>query len=172
MSELIPVVGKKEIEDVIRDLAAKISEDYKNADLVLMGVLKGAFIFLSDLSRHLSIPVQIDFIQTSSYGAGTSSSGKIRLVKKPDINIRDKDVLLVEDIVDTGLTLQFLMDYLNSFHPRSVKVCAFLDKKERRENDVAVDYACKTVEKGFLVGYGLDYAENYRSLPGIYHLKL
>lgn len=172
MSELIPVLGKKEIENIITDIARKISEDYKNSDLVLVGVLKGAFIFLSDLSRHLSIPVQIDFIQTSSYGTEMSSSGTIRLKKELEIDIQNKDVLLVEDIVDTGLTLTYLIEYLESFHPKSVGVCTFLDKRERREKNVTVDYACKTVEEGFLVGYGLDYAEDYRSLPGIYHLKL
>lgn len=172
MPELIPVLKKSEIDKIVADTARRISADYKNSELVLVGILKGAFIFLSDLARQLSIPVKIDFIRASSYGGETSSSGKIRLTKELETDIRDRDVLLVEDIVDTGLTLTCLIEYLKSFGPKSVKVCAFLDKRERREKEVTVDYICKVVEEGFLVGYGLDYAEDYRSLPEIYHLKL
>ncbi|MGE0084595.1 MAG: hypoxanthine phosphoribosyltransferase [Desulfococcaceae bacterium] len=172
MPELIPVLKKKEIDKLVADTARRISADYKDSELVLVGILKGAFIFLSDLARQLSIPVKIDFIRASSYGAGTSSSGKIRLTKELETDIRDRDVLLVEDIVDTGLTLTYLIEYLKSFHPKSVRVCAFLDKRERREKEVAVDYVCRVMEEGFLVGYGLDYAEDYRALPEIYHLKL
>ena len=172
MPELIPVLKKNEIDKLVADTARRISADYKDSELVLVGILKGAFIFLSDLARQLSIPVKIDFIRASSYGHGTSSSGKIRVTKELETDIRDRDVLLVEDIVDTGLTLTCLIEYLNSFHPKSVRVCAFLDKRERREKEVAVDYVCKVMEEGFLVGYGLDYAEDYRSLPEIYHLKL
>ncbi|MEZ4526893.1 MAG: hypoxanthine phosphoribosyltransferase [Desulfobacterales bacterium] len=172
MPELIPVLKKNEIDELVADTARRISADYKDSELVLVGILKGAFIFLSDLVRHLSIPVKIDFIRASSYGDKTSSSGKICLTKELETDIRDRDVLLVEDIVDTGLTLTFLIEYLKSFGPKSVKVCAFLDKRERREKEVAVDYVCRVMEEGFLVGYGLDYAEDYRALPEIYHLKL
>jgi len=172
MPELIPVLRKKEIDSLVADTARRISADYKDSDLVLVGILKGAFIFLADLARHLTIPAKIDFIRASSYGDGTSSSGKIRLTKELEIDIRDRDVLLVEDIVDTGLTLTFLIEYLKSFHPKSVRVCAFLDKRERREQEVDVDYVCRVMEEGFLVGYGLDCAEDYRTLPEIYHLKL
>jgi len=172
MPELIPVLGKKEIDNLVAATARRISADYKDSDLVLVGILKGAFIFLADLARHLTIPAKIDFIRASSYGEGTSSSGKIRLTKELEIDIRDRDVLLVEDIVDTGLTLTFLIEYLKSFHPKSIRVCAFLDKRERREQEVDVDYVCRVMEEGFLVGYGLDCAEAYRTLPEIYHLKL
>ncbi len=172
MPELIPVIKKREIDELVADTARRISADYKDSELVLVGILKGAFIFLSDLARQLSIPVKIDFIRASSYGAGTSSSGEIRLTKELETDIRDRDVLLVEDIVDTGLTLTYLIEYLKSFHPKSVRVCAFLDKRERREKEVAVDYVCRVMEEGFLVGYGLDYAEDYRSLPEIYQLQL
>ncbi len=127
---------------------------------------------MSDLARHLTIPVQVDFIRAASYGSDTSSSGTIRITKEIETDVKNKDLLIIEDIVDTGLTIGYLIDHLRSFGPKSVKVCALLDKKERRTTNVNVDYVCYAVEKGFLVGYGLDYAEKYRNLPGIYHLKL
>ncbi len=172
MPELIPVLTKNEIDAMVTGVAHRISSDYQNRTLVLIGALKGAFIFMSDLIRRITIPIQVDFIGVSSYGFGTSSSGDIRLTKKPGIELKDKDVLIVEDIVDTGLTLSYLVDYLESFGPKSLKICTLLDKQERRMTDVKIDYACHLVEKGFLVGYGLDHAENYRHLPEIYHLKL
>jgi len=171
MPEFIPVLTKDEIARLVRDLAGKISREYKGRDLVLIGVLNGAFVFLSDLIRELSIPVTIDFVRVSSYGSGTTSSGTITLSKDIDVDVKGKDVLLVEDIVDTGLTLAYLIDYMRSFGPNSVKVCTLLDKHERREQHVSVDYACWKIDEGFLVGYGLDYDEKYRELPGIYHLK-
>ncbi|MDM8521825.1 hypoxanthine phosphoribosyltransferase, partial [Desulfococcaceae bacterium HSG8] len=134
--------------------------------------LKGAFIFISDLIRHLTIPVKVDFIRVCSYGSDSSSSGNIRLTKEIEIDIKDKDVLVIEDIVDTGLTLDYIIDYLNSFTPKTVKVCALFDKEERRATEVRIDYAGQVVTEGFLVGYGLDYAEKYRDLPEIYHMKL
>lgn len=172
MPVLIPVLRENEIERKVASVGARISSDYKGRDLVLVGVLKGAFIFLSDLARHIDIPVLIDFIQVSSYGSGTSSSGDIRLCKPLDIDVRKKDVLIVEDIVDTGLTLSYLVNCFSSLGAESVKVCAMIDKHERRQTDIGVDYACHVVREGFLVGYGLDYDERYRDLPGIYHLKL
>jgi hypoxanthine phosphoribosyltransferase len=172
MSEFIPVLTKEDIESQIRHVASVISDDYRDRDLILIGILKGAFIFLSDLVRQLSIPVKVDFICASSYGHATASSGRIKLSKDVDIDIKNKDVLIVEDIVDTGLTLSFLVDYLKSSGAASVRICALIDKRERRETDVTVDYVCHTVDKGFLVGYGLDYAEFYRNLPEVYHLKL
>jgi hypoxanthine phosphoribosyltransferase len=138
----------------------------------MIGVLKGAFVFLSDLMRYLTIPVEVDFIRLSSYGKSDTSSGKIQIVSDIALDLKDKDILIVEDIVDTGLTLTKLGQHLQSFKPRSIKICALIDKLERRETDCKVDYACHTVEGGFLVGYGLDYAEKYRNLPAIYHLKL
>ena len=154
-------------------VAEAISKDYQGRDLILVGVLKGAFVFLADLIRKLSIEtIQIDFLQASSYGADTVSSENIVLKKDIDIDIRGKDVLLVEDIVDTGLTIACVVEHLKGLGPNSVKICAMIDKRERRKVDIGVDYACLTVDKGFLVGYGLDYAEKYRHLPEIYHLKL
>lgn len=171
MPELIPILKKEEIDQRVAEIARKISADYSGRDLVLVGILKGAFVFLSDLMRALTIPVQIDFICASSYGCGTTSSGNIQLTKGLDLDIKNKDVLIVEDIVDTGLTLSCLIRDLQSFSPNSVKICAMIDKRERRQSPLTVDYACHQVEEGFLVGYGLDFAEKYRELPGIYHLK-
>lgn len=172
MSDLISVLNKNEIAQSVFSTAQKISSDFKNRDLVMVGVLKGAFIFLSDLVRNLTIPVTIDFVSTSSYGSGTSSSGQIKLTKEIEIDINKKNVIIVEDIVDTGLTVAFLIHYLKSLGAEKVKICTLIDKQERRETDVKVDYACHVVKEGFLVGYGLDYAEKYRALSEIYHLKL
>ncbi len=172
MPELIPILKKDDIDKMVSAVARKISSDYKDRELVLIGVLKGSFIFLADLVRHLTIPVKIDFVRTSSYGAGTSTSGNIHLTKEIEIDVKGKDVLVIEDIVDTGLTLTYLIDYLKSFGPNTVKVCTLLDKQERRKTKIKADYVCHVVEKGFLVGYGLDYAEEYRTLPGIYDMIL
>ena len=171
MPELIPVLKTEEIEESVVSVARQISSDYKGRSLVLVGVLKGAFIFLADLVRRLTIPAQVDFVRAASYGSGVSSSGKIALTKEIDLDIAGKDVLVVEDIVDSGLTLTYLVDYLKELKPATVRVCTLLDKHERRESQIKVDYACHTIEKGFLVGYGLDYDEAYRELPAIYHMK-
>jgi len=170
--ELVPVLTKEEIQQKVIDIAGIISKDYTGKELLLIGILKGAFIFLSDLVRHLSIPAQIDFIRASSYGDTMSSSGTITLTESIQIDVRNKHLLLVEDIVDTGLTLSCIKDYFLLQGAASVKICAFIDKHERREANIPVDYTCHTTHEGFLVGYGLDYAENYRGLPGVYHLKI
>lgn len=172
MPELIPILKREEITNSISAIAQKISVEYEGRELVLVGVLKGAFIFLSDLARHITIPVAIDFVGTSSYGTEANSSGNIHLTKTLTIDVKNKDVIIVEDIIDTGLTLTYLIDYINSFDPRSVKVCTLIDKTERRKTEARIDYICHTIEKGFLVGYGLDYNEQYRGLADIYHLIL
>jgi len=172
MPDFFPVLKKDEIDKKIASIAHRISSDYQDQELILIGVLKGAFVFLADLMRKLTIPVKVDFVRIYSYGSGTSSSGNIQLSKKLGIDIKNKDVLIIEDIVDTGLTLTWLIAYLKSFRPKTVKVCTLLDKVERRKTKIKIDYACHVVQEGFLVGYGLDYAENYRNLPEIYHLKL
>ena len=172
MSDLILVLSKEEIEVAVANLAKKISADYRNGELVLVGVLKGAFVFLADLFRQLTIEVKVDFVRLASYGMNHSSSGKVRLTKELEIDIKNKDVLIVEDIIDTGLSLTFLVDYLKSFKPRTVRICTMIDKRERRETDIPIDYAVHAVDKGFLVGYGLDHAEVYRNLPAVYDLKL
>ena len=172
MPELIPVLNKNDIDNMVARVARRISTDYEDRELILIGILKGAFIFLSDLVRHLTIPVKLDFIRVCSYGADVSSSGNICLTKEIEIDVNHKDVLIVEDIVDTGLTLSFIIDYLKNFNPRTVKVCSLLDKRERRNENIKIDYTCHEVAEGFLVGYGLDYNENYRNLAEIYRLKL
>jgi len=171
MPELIPILSKNEIDQRVSAIAAKISADYAESDLVVIGVLKGAFVFLSDLIRKLTIPVKIEFVGVSSYGNESTSSEKIRLTYKLETEIKNKDVLIIEDIIDTGLTISFLVDYLYSFNPKSVQICALIDKQERKKKKVAIRYVCHVVEKGFLVGYGLDFAEDYRYLPEIYHLN-
>jgi len=172
MPELIPILNKNDIDHMVARVARRISSDYQDHELILIGVLKGAFVFLSDLVRYLTIPVKVDFIRVCSYGSDVSSSGNIRLTKEIEIDVTNKDVLLVEDIVDTGLTLSYIVDYLKTFDPKTVKICALLDKHERRSENIKIDYACHELDKGFIVGYGLDYNENYRNLAGIYHLKL
>jgi hypoxanthine phosphoribosyltransferase len=171
MPELIPVLSREQIERQVAAVGRSISADYRDRDVILIGVLKGAFVFMADLVRTLEIPIRIDFLRAASYGDATQTSGTVRLTKPLEIDIRGKDVLLVEDIVDSGLTLDFLLDYLKGFAPASLRVCALIDKCERRQRDVKVDYACHRVEHGFLVGYGLDYQEHYRELPEIFHLQ-
>lgn len=173
MPDFTCVLDKDKIKKQISRTAKIISTDYRGRELVLVGVLKGAFLFLADLARELTVErVKIDFLQASSYGADTVSSENIVLKKDIDIDIRGKDVIVVEDIVDTGLTLSYLIEHLKTLGPSSIKVCAMIDKKERRKAAIHVDYVCCSVEKGFLVGYGLDYAEDFRNLPQIYHMKL
>jgi len=172
MSELIPVLNKTDIQISVSDLAQQISADYQDCEIVLIGILKGSFIFLSDLIRRITVPLKLDFLCVSSYGSKTNTSENIRLTKDIEIEIKDHDVLIVEDIIDTGLTAAFVADHLQNYGPRSLKICVLIDKHERRKADIKIDYAGRVVERGFLVGYGLDYAEQYRNLPEIYHFKL
>ena len=170
MPEQQLVLSSERIQTRITELAAQIATDYRDKDLVLIGVLNGAFIFLADLCRALTIPHQIDFIRVASYGNSTSTSGTVRLSKDIELDLTDKHVLLVEDIVDTGTTLAWLTKRLESRRTASVRVCALINKTERRECAVQVDYRGFELD-GFLVGYGLDYAEQYRHLPEIYTLQ-
>ena len=161
------LIDEKTIKGKVKELAKKISKDYKGKDLVLVGILKGAIVFLSDLIREIDIPVSIDLIQVSSYGASTTSSGAIKLVKDIEIDIEGKDVLIVEDIVDFGYTLDYLLKYLGSKRPRTVGICVLFDKIPRRKIEVPLKYKGFDVPDKFLVGYGLDYADKYRNLPYI-----
>jgi hypoxanthine phosphoribosyltransferase len=172
MPELIPLLAKNDLTQKISAIAQQISSDYENREIILIGILKGAFVFLADLIRKLSIPVKIDFIGASSYGSETVSSESIRITKELDVDVKDKDVLIIEDIVDTGLTLAFIVEHLKSLKAKSVKICTLIDKRERRKTNIELAYACHVVKKGFIVGYGLDYAEEFRELPGVYELKL
>ncbi len=165
------VLSGQEIDQSINRISAKISEDYKNAKPILIGVLKGAFIFLADLSRSLDMPVEIDFIGASSYGDKAQSSGKPKVTKEIGINVSGQDVIVVEDIIDTGLTTSMIMRHIETLGPKSLKLCALIDKRERRQTDIKIDYAGNIIQEGFLVGYGLDFNEKYRNLPGIYKLE-
>jgi hypoxanthine phosphoribosyltransferase len=156
-------------EDVLRrrvaDLGDEISTDYTGRDLLLVGVLKGAVFFMADLMRHLTIPCEVDFMAISSYGDSSDSSGVVRILKDLDINIAGRDVLVVEDIIDSGLTLSYLMRTLEARSPASLEICALLTKPARREIDVPVRYTGFEIPNEFVIGYGLDYAERYRNLP-------
>jgi hypoxanthine phosphoribosyltransferase len=165
------VISQEVISQKVRELARQISRDYQGKDLVMVGVLKGAFIFLADLARALEFPVEVDFIRLRSYGYGTQPSGEVHITKDVELPIRDRDVLIVEDIVDVGFTLDFLRRHLAAHQPRSLKICCLIDKKERRQVEIPMDYVGFIVEKGFLVGYGLDCAEKYRTLPEVFELE-
>ena len=171
MPEFIPLISEVEIKEKTREIGKRIAEDYEGKDLVLVGVLKGSFIFLSDLTRQIAIDHEIDLIGASSY-EGTATTGQIKFTKQPDLELKGRDILLVEDIVDTGLTLSKIVEFVKLLNPRSVKICTLIDKHERREVALDVDYSCFSLEKGFIVGYGLDYNEKYRNLPAIFDLKL
>lgn len=163
--------SKDVIEQRVRELAEEISRDYAGGDLIVVGILKGAFIFMADLIRSFEIPCQVDFAQLASYGGGTVSSGEVVIRKDIGLSIADRDVLIVEDIVDTGLTLSFLVETLKKRDPRSLKVCVFLDKKARRKVPFTADYTGFDIEDGFVVGYGLDFNEQYRYLTDVYIIK-
>jgi hypoxanthine phosphoribosyltransferase len=168
MSLPVVLISEEEIQKRVVELAATISKDYANTgELVLVGVLKGAFIFLADLSRSLDIPRTIEFIAVSSYGAGSRKTGAVRLVMDVRGNIENKHVLIVEDIVDTGHTLKYLIGMLESHRPASVRTCALVRKAESAQVDVAVDYVGFDIGDEWVVGYGLDYAEQNRTLPYI-----
>lgn len=160
--------SRETIERRVRELADGISKDYEGREVVMIGVLKGAFVFLADLIRDLRIPCVIDFVRLASYGSGTVSSGEIVITKDIETPIQGRDVLIVEDIVDTGLTLSFLMEKLKEKNPRSLKVCVFLDKKERRKVPFEADYVGYDIPDRFVVGYGLDCNEQFRFLPDVY----
>ena len=159
------LVDRDALAERIAELGEQISEDYEGRDLLLVGVLKGAVFFMADLMRRLTIPCEVDFMAISSYGAQTDSSGVVRILKDLDINIEGRDVLVVEDIIDSGLTLSYLMRNLESREPASLEVCALLTKPERREIDVPVRYIGFEIPNRFVIGYGLDFAERYRNLP-------
>lgn len=164
------LVSRKELDSIVQELASRISRDYGKRELVLVCILKGGFMFLADLVRHLQIPVQIDFVRLASYGPGMKTSGVIEITKDIELPVEGKDVLIVEDIVDSGRTLQFLKDRLALSKPTSVKVCALLDKKARREVKIEAEYLGKEVDDVFVVGYGIDFNEDYRYLPEVYYV--
>ncbi len=165
------LIDEKTLQARIRELGEQISRDYQGKRPILVGVLKGAFMFMADLIRHISIPHEIDFMATSSYGQATESSGVVRILKDLDTPISGRDVLIVEDIIDTGLTLDYLIRILKARNPASLRVCTLLDKRERRRIPIPLDYVGFEVPNKFVVGYGLDFGEIYRNLPYIAVLK-
>jgi hypoxanthine phosphoribosyltransferase len=164
------VLSREQIASLVQGLADQISKDYNGRELVMVCILKGAFVFLSDLVRYLEIPVKIDFVRLASYGSGMKSSGNIEITKDIELPIEGKDVLIIEDIIDSGHTLQFLKDRIILSNPRSVKICALLDKKARREVEMKADYLGIEVDDVFIVGYGIDFNEDYRYLPEIHYV--
>lgn len=165
------LVNEEDIIKKIKELGQVITEDYKDKDLVVIGILKGAVIFMSELIKNIELPLIIDFMAVSSYGKSTISTGEVRIIKDLDFSVEGKDLLIVEDIIDTGLTLNYLTDILKKRGASSVKICTLLDKPERRSVEVNVDYLGFEIPDEFVVGYGLDYAEQYRNLPYVGALK-
>ena len=166
------LLQRREIEERVAGLGRELTRDYAGKKPVMIGVLNGAFIFLADLVRAVDLPVEVDFIRAASYGQATESSGSVHLSKEPELDLTGRDVLLVEDIVDSGTTMAWLREYFTTRHkPNSVKICTLIDKSERRAVDIRADYVGFQIEKGFLVGYGLDCAQTYRNLPRICSLE-
>lgn len=159
------LIPEAELQTKVRELGVKIAEDYKDKDLFVIAVLRGAIFFACDLVRHIDLPLVLDFVQISSYGEGTTTSGRAKITRELDLSIEGKDVLVVEDIADTRHTLANLMSFLDTKKPRSVRLCALLNKESRKEVEVPLDYVGFEIENLFVVGYGLDYAQHYRNLP-------
>jgi hypoxanthine phosphoribosyltransferase len=155
------------IQKRVKGLGKEISRDYAGREVILIGVLNGAFVFMADLIRFLDIPVQVDFVRLASYGSKTESTGEVMFTKDIELPLAAKNVLVVEDIIDTGHTLSYLKDIIALHNPRSIKICALISKTGRRKTPIVIDYVGFELERGFLVGYGLDYNENYRHLPDI-----
>lgn len=163
--------SEEKIKEKVEELGKRISKDYSGKDIIVIGVLKGANIFLSDLIRKIDMSVTVDFIDVSSYGHSTESSGVVKINKDLDFSIEDRDILIVEDIIDSGLTLKYLLENLKSRKPKSIGICTLLDKPERRKVNIDVNYIGFKIPDEFIVGYGIDYAEKYRNLPYIASLK-
>ena len=164
------LLSREEIAEKIKEVAALITEDYNGESVLFVGILKGSIHFYSDLTREIDLPLTMDFMAISSYGAGTTSSGEVKMLKDLDKTINGKNVIIVEDIVDSGNTLSYLKRLLSSRQPKSIKICTLLDKPSRRKVDLVPDYCCFTIPDEFVVGYGLDYDEVYRNEKDIYVL--
>lgn len=165
------MISAEEIRERVLKMGAEITRDYKGEEILIVGILKGSFVFMADLIRAIDGPVHVDFMDVSSYGASTETSGEVRILKDLDVSIEGRHVLVVEDIIDTGLTLKYILSLLQKRHPKSLNVCTLLDKPSRRQTDVVAKYNGFAIPDRFVVGYGLDYAERYRNLPGVYVLK-
>ncbi|MDY6912064.1 MAG: hypoxanthine phosphoribosyltransferase [Chloroflexota bacterium] len=171
MYNLKVLVTKNEITHRISELAAEIRRDYKESNPLLVSALKGSFVFMADLIREINVPMEIDFVRLSSYGSGKESSGNIKLSQGIKTSIKDRHVLVIEDVVDSGLTVRFLLDYLGRRKPASLKLCALFDKPSRRQVEVPIDYLGFTIPDVFIVGYGIDFDEKYRYLPDLCFLE-
>ena len=165
------LLSEEELHTRVRELGAQLSRDYEGKNLLMVSVLKGSVVFMADLMRAISQPAEIDFMVVSSYGSGVKSSGVVKIVKDLDINLQGKDILIVEDILDSGMTLDYIKGMLQDRNPASIRICTLLDKPARRKADLQADYVGFTVPDEFVVGYGLDYDERYRNLPYIGVLK-
>ncbi|OGR01906.1 MAG: hypoxanthine phosphoribosyltransferase [Deltaproteobacteria bacterium RIFOXYD12_FULL_50_9] len=170
MAEKKLVIAREAIAGRVKELGSRITADYQGRQLLVVGILNGAFIFMADLIREIDLPLEIDFVRVKSYGAGSSSSGTLNFTKDVEIPMAGKDLLLVEDIIDTGLTIANVKEIFAAKNPLSIKVCALIDKKERRKIPIVADYVGFEIEEGFLVGYGLDFAEKHRHYHEVYHL--
>ncbi len=160
-----PLITQRQIEKRVKELGMKITADYEGKGLIMVCILKGAYVFFADLVRNVQIPVSVDFMMVSSYGARTSSTGVVKIISDLSSTIKGKDILVVEDIVDSGLTMSYLYKTLKAKRPRSLKICVLLDKVERRKYEVLIDYVGFTIPNKFVIGYGLDYQDSYRNLP-------
>ncbi len=165
------LISEEELSAIVKDIGNRISEDYKDKDLLLVSILKGSVIFMADLMRAITIPCNIDFMAVSSYGSGAKTSGVVKIIKDLDKSIEGKDLLIVEDILDSGRTLSYIREILMARNPASIRICTLFDKPDRREVDLFADYIGTKVPNEFIVGYGLDYDEYYRNLPYIGALK-
>ena len=165
------LISRNEIAEAVDRLACEIKSDYQGKQPLLLGILKGSFVFMADLIRRLDLPLELDFVRLASYGSARESVGKVRVIQRPRMPINDRHVLVIEDIVDTGITTAFLLDYLKKQKPASLKLCALTDKPSRRKAPVCVDYLGFTVPNQFAVGYGLDCDEKFRNLPDIFALE-
>lgn len=165
------LVSQERLREIVAHLGERISREYEGKDLVLVSVLKGSVIFMADLMRAITLPCRIDFMSVSSYGAGVKTSGVVKIIKDLDHPIEGCDVLVVEDILDSGMTLSYILELLSKRAPASIRLCTLFDKPERRKVDIAADYVGLSVPDEFIVGYGLDYAERYRNLPYVGILK-
>ena len=170
-SQVKILISREEIAKAVTRLASEIRRDYQGKQPLLIGVLKGSFVFMADLIRQLDLPLELDFVRLSSYGAGKETSGKVKVVQPLKTAVKGRDVLVIEDIVDTGITISFLLDYLRKKKPASLKLCALTDKPSRRKIPVSIDYLGFTLPDKFIVGYGLDFAEKFRYLPDICFLE-
>ncbi len=170
MMDMELVISRDDIEMRVRELGKEITKDFNDSKLVVVGILNGAFMFLADLVREIDLPLEVDFLRAASYGTGRSSSGEIKITKDIELSIYDKEILIVEDLIDTGLTLTTIKENLKSRTSKSVRTCVLINKTERREIDIKADYLGFEIKNGFLVGYGLDYAEKYRQYRDVYRL--